>query len=78
MKLKEMKSIIILPIAIFLGWLYWQVIQFNNAISSTEERMEPEIEHPKQFADYIIESPLYFIFGLVVYLVWRIVRAYRD
>lgn len=75
MKVKEKISIILFPIVVFLAWLYWGIIEFGNAISTPEERMQPEIPHPKQPIDYALDSPLYILIGLAIYLLWRIIRA---
>jgi NADH:ubiquinone oxidoreductase subunit 6 (subunit J) len=75
MKIKEKKSILMLPIILFAIWIYWQVIKFNNSISSQEELAEPEIEHTKQFFEYIFQFPLYIFIIIFTYLLWRIIKA---
>jgi len=78
MKVKEKISIILLPIVVFLAWIYWGIMEFDSAISTPEELMQPEIPHPKQPIDYILDSPFYILIGVAIYLLWRIIRANRK
>jgi len=75
MKVKEKISMLLLPIIVFLAWSCWNLIEFASAISSPEERMQPEIQHPKNSIDYIFDALFYSLLLVALYLLWRIVKA---
>lgn len=75
MKIKAKKSIILLPVVLIFAWLYRAIMEFDNAISTHEELMQPEITHPKEPIDYVLDAPFYILLLVAVYLLWRIIQA---